>query len=250
MTACSDKSVTLHALVDGELDALATIAIEDHLRSCPECRAEFDRLQQLRVLVGQQELRHSAPAHLRHKIESLAAAPTKTPASSWRPWLGGGAIGAVAASLAAVVLLPLASAPNLTDELVDNQVRSLQTGHLIDVATSDRHVVKPWFNGKVDFAPQVVDLAADGFPLIGGRLDVLDHQRVAVLVYGRRLHKIGVFIRSPSGPLKATARTDQRSGTYNLAQWTAGGLEYWAVSDLEQDELDMFAQLLSKQQTR
>lgn len=154
-------------------------------------------------------------------------------------WLGGAMGGALVASALLLLGLPEVTTRGLQDELLASHVRSLQASHLTDIATSNRHVVKPWFNGRIDFAPPVVELATSGFPLAGGRLDYIDGRTVAVLIYHRRLHTINLFIRPAAGlvePIEAT----MRRGSYCLARWTAGGLEYWAVSDIDPAELDTF----------
>jgi anti-sigma factor RsiW len=148
-----------------------------------------------------------------------------------------GAIGALAASLALFALFP--SGQSLEDQLVDAQARSLEAQHLVDVATSDRHTVKPWFNGKVDFAPPVVDLAPQGYPLVGGRLDRVDGRRTAALVFRRRAHAINLFIwpgEAPAAPLV------ERKQGYSLVRWGRGGLVFWAVSDVDQPDLVQFQQ--------
>jgi anti-sigma factor RsiW len=244
MTGCADREMALHALLDDELDALAAVALEDHLRACAACRHELDSLERLRALLSEPELRYSAPTQLReHIMDTLppqrAPAPTRAP--SWHAWSGGALAGALAASLALLVGVPQISEPGVADQVVDGHIRSLQSAHLIDVATSDRHVVKPWFNGRIDFAPQVVDLKLEGFPLVGGRLDVIDRRTVAVLVYRRRLHSINLFVR-PAPAIVSPLGQSLRHDSYNLVRWTSGALEFWAVSDLAPDELDQFQQ--------
>ena len=240
---CPDRAVALGALADGELDAMAALALEDHLRTCPGCRTELARIGALRDILAAPDLRHTAPVGLRQRIVDATGGGRANPAAPRlprvKPWLGGGAIGALAASLALLVTVPGLRAPDLTDSLVDGQIRSLQLGHLVDVVTSDRHTVKPWFNGRVTYAPPVVDLKDAGFPLVGGRLDVVARENVAVLVYRRRLHTINLFIR-PAPSMAASALGDKHKAGYNLVGWTAGGLEYWAVSDVDADELKRF----------
>jgi anti-sigma factor RsiW len=154
------------------------------------------------------------------------------------PWGLSGAFAAVAAGLALVMINPSAHEAAIESEVIAGHVRSLQASHLVDVATSDRHTVKPWFNGKVDFAPPVVDLAAQGFPLAGGRLDYLDHRPVAALVYRRAKHVINLYVW-PSRPGERLSGADGREG-YRVDYWTAGGLEFWAVSDVAPQDLDAF----------
>jgi len=124
-------------------------------------------------------------------------------------------------------------------------VRSLMVNHLTDVTSTDQHTVKPWFDGKIDFAPPVADFKSDGFPLVGGRLDYVDHHPAAALVYQRRLHYINVFI----WPAKATSNEPVKSETregYNILHWRQSGMEYWAASDLSNNEMERFADLLRK----
>lgn len=241
MTVCPDRAMALHALADGELDALAAVALETHLRGCAGCRGEYERIEHVRAALADPALRPAAPAALRARIVAQTAAPSRAqaPRHGWGAFAGGGLAGALAASLALMLAVPQVAEPGLADELVASQIRSLQAGHLVDVVTSNRHVVKPWFNGRIDFSPPVADLAARGFPLVGGRLDVIGGRTVAVLVYRRRLHHINLFVR-PAAGLASPIMRDMRHASYSLARWTAGGLEYWAVSDIEPGELEEF----------
>lgn len=243
MTSCQDRTTALHALIDGELDALASVALEEHLRACSECRQELERLEQLRDLIRSADLRDPAPPHLQAQIAAMAGdSSARNPVPRrllWPVGLGSGALGALAAGLVLLLVLPQFAQPSLTDQLIDGHIRSLQANHLFDVATSDRHVVKPWFNGRTDFAPAVFDFAPQGYPLVGGRLDVIDRHTVAVIVYRRRLHSINVFVR-PAPAHAIPAALSARKDSYSLVSWTAGGLEYWAVSDIDLTELQQF----------
>lgn len=246
---CRENALALHALADGELDAMSAQTLELHLRGCPGCRAALERIEGLHSALSAPEMRDTAPAALRRSIEDMGGVGTSANARSnaprpMAPWIGGGAIGALAASLVMLLLMPQLAAPQLADALVDSQIRSLQGGHLVDVETSDRHTVKPWFNGRIAFAPPVVDLKDRGFPLVGGRLDVLAGENVAVLVYKRRLHTINLFIRPRSGGALELTEESHRAG-YNIVHWAAGGLEYWAVSDLEGAELREFGTIFA-----
>jgi anti-sigma factor RsiW len=127
---------------------------------------------------------------------------------------------------------------SLEDELISSHVHSLLANHLTDVATSDQHTVKPWFNGKIDFSPPVVDLKARGFPLVGGRVDYLKGRVVAALIYRRSGHVINLFIWPASGP---SVPAGEREG-YSLLNWSQAGLNFWAVSDLNEPELKQFQQ--------
>jgi anti-sigma factor RsiW len=240
MNPCADKELLLGALLDGELDAANVQAMEAHLRACPACAEAFKTLEELRGRLQEPGLRPTAPAALRARIAAAAEAEAR-PASRARrgvlPWAMSGGFAALAAGLAAVLVLQ-PGAGSLEDQLVADHVRSTLAAHLVDVQTSDRHVVKPWFNGKVDFAPPVVDLADAGFPLAGGRLDYLDGRVVAALVYRRGGHVINVFVWPEGEPPRppAFALRRQHAG-YAIAHWTARGLNFWAVSDIDPPEL-------------
>jgi len=267
MSLHPDKLLLIHGLVDGELDAANTVAIETHLKSCGDCRAELEQIQAVRELIAAAPLRERAPEGLHKRIELMidaeAGPAPRASAAPHRPvmpgrlaWNGGGvaahvlsgrwasglATGLVAASLALAVAMPQLTHTDMEDQLVQSHVRSLLVGHLVDIPTSNRHVVKPWFNGKVDFAPPVPELADEGFPLVGGRLDYIDDHEVAAIVYRRRLHVINLFVR-PARTLSLPGGVVARHEGYSLVRWTAGGLEYWAVSDVDTGDLKLFRQL-------
>jgi anti-sigma factor RsiW len=238
----------LQALLDGELDAANAAAAEAHLKTCAGCAAHYRTLQALRVRLADMDPGPPAPARLRAGIEAMIAAEGRRaqPASS-RPrrmwsglaagWATAGAMAAVAASLFAVQLT--APIDDLQAQLVSSHVRSLQADHLIDVVTSDRHVVKPWFNGRIDFAPPVPDLAAQGFPLAGGRLDYAGGRTVAAVVYRRRAHVINLFVM-PSRAAGIVSPFQPRTPGYSVIRWSRGGLDFWAVSDVEAGDLKAF----------
>ena len=262
MSACADREGLLHGLLDGELDAVNTLACESHLRACPECAAEFERLQALRKSLRAPGVRFEAPIRLRGRIaaalEPLGAGNTREKLSTrrpaavgrwWAPWpVAAGAVAALAAaSLAWLVLAgwPGLRSTRIADELVSSHVRSLLAAHLTDVETSDRHLVKPWFNGRIDFAPPVIELSDRGFPLAGGRLDYIEGRVVAALVYRRRQHVINLFV----WPLRGSERSDTSSVArdgYSLTAWTGGGLQFWAVSDLGPADLQEFRQAFAQ----
>lgn len=243
MNACDDKALLIGALVDGELDAANAAAIEQHLKTCPGCAKALADAQAVRAALASHDVAYAAPEAFRRRLRIALGAetgpPTRRRSNSRIRWaLGGGLAAACAALLFLGVQVPSAS---LADELVSDHVRSLLADHLMDVPTSDRHTVKPWFNGKVGFAPSVIDLADKGFPLAGGRLDYVRRQRAAAIVFHRRLHVINVFVWPASAGDPLTI--DQARAGYNLVHWSAGGLTYWAVSDLDMAELRQFRDL-------
>ena len=237
MPACVDQEMLLGGLVDGELDAANTAIVEAHVARCEGCREELDRLQAVRNLMRSDGVRHAAPDALARKI---AAMPELTPKAANENrvlrWLGPGAVGALAASLAMVSFVTPATTAAVDQELVSSHVRSLQPGHLTDVQTTNQHIVKPWFNGKIDFAPPVPELADKGFPLAGGRLDSIDGKTVAAIVYHRRLHSVNLFVWPAD---KGSDRSFVKDG-FVVREWTRNGLRYAAVSDIPAADLEQF----------
>ncbi|MBA3897188.1 MAG: anti-sigma factor [Sphingomonadaceae bacterium] len=251
MNACPDRILLLHGLIDGELDAINSVAIEDHVKICAGCAEALRRLVAMRAELSAAGVRHHAPEALRGRIEHTlaeAGARAAPPMARQRGgtfngrWLTGGVFTGIAASLAFLIAMPQLTTTGVQDQLVASHVRSLLASHLTDVATSDRHVVKPWFNGRIDFAPPVVELADQGFPLAGGRLDYIEGRVVAALVYHRRLHTINLFVR-PAGAFSSPVGVATRRDSYNLVRWTRDGLEFWAVSDIDRRELQQFRNL-------
>jgi anti-sigma factor RsiW len=251
--SCELTQSVLHGYVDGELDAARAADFERHLVSCAECVAALEAQETLRGSLQRVGLYERAPLALRQKVRAefgtAAAAPVSIIAASrpasWR-WL------AVAATLllAAVVSWKLiglrgdAGEAAYASAIVDAHLRSLQPGHLEDVVSTDQHTVKPWFDGKLDFAPPVRDFASEGFPLQGGRLDAVHGRTVAVLVYARRKHLINVFIW-PTTERDATAQSGSQLG-YQWVDWRKGGMEMCAVSDVNSSELNALQQLLTQ----
>jgi len=244
MTSCPDKIALLHGLADGELDAANAAACEAHLKTCEACNAAYRRLLALREALGAPGVAHAAPPRLRAGVEAMLAAEIPAPARVAPPrriasWAASGATGLLAAGLAVVFVLPQAAENGVEQQLVASHVRSLLANHLTDVATSDQHVVRPWFNGKVDIAPPVPELAAQGFPLVGGRLDYIDGRVAPAIVYRRRLHTVNLFVWPAEGRLLNAPRTARRDG-YSLVEWTQGGLRFAAVSDIDLADLERF----------
>lgn len=205
---------------------------------------------ELSALVKAKAARYEAPAELRRQIgASVAQAAAPRRQAIWRlawPGLGFGvafACGVLASVLATYFYAALRVEDRVTNEVVSAHVRSLMAGHLQDVASTDQHVVKPWFAGKLDFSPPVADFAPREFPLTGGRLDYLEGQPVAALVYRHRMHTINVFVW-PAGDASPQAATGRTQRGFNVQRWTSSGMQFWAVSDLAAEELREFSDLL------
>jgi mycothiol system anti-sigma-R factor len=249
---CEQTQNQLHGYFDGELDALSAANFEKHLETCPDCKATLAAEEALRQSLRQAALYERAPDSLRNKLLAKATVPAvrSFPAARVSPlrWL------AVAAALLIAVFigwrqLQLARTPTgaqlMAASLVDAHLRSLQPGHLTDVESTDQHTVKPWFDGRIDFAPPVRDFASDGFPLLGGRLDVAGGRTVAALVYARRKHVINVFVQKsqPDGYWNGAGE----SQGYHWLAWEKDGLSFCAVSDVSSPDLAQLKQLFLTQ---
>jgi mycothiol system anti-sigma-R factor len=246
--ACEQPKTHLHAYLDGELDAAGMATFERHLETCADCAAALEAEEGLRRSLQQAELYERAPESLRRKVR-IATAPTPASANpgAWR-WL------AVAAALIIAILwgsrsfFPIIKSPQQaawTTTLLDAHLRSLQPGHLTDVESTDQHTVKPWFDGKLDIAPPVRDFAADGFPLVGGRLDVIEGRTVAALVYGRRKHMVNVFVWKSQDTV-SYSDSGERQG-YHWVSWKKDGFTFCAVSDVSLPELQQLKTLFFQQ---
>ena len=237
----------LHAYVDGELDLANTRETERHLQSCADCRGTERAIHELRSVLTSDAPAYRAPAHLRKRVRAALRRQAKSTRQSVSPWLMFATGAAFAAVLVGAVLFQTmpGARGNIVDQVVASHVRSLLAAHLVDVVSSDQHTVKPWFDGKIDFAPEVRDLSANGFPLAGGRLDYLDGKTVVALVYQRHKHPINLFI-TPASTNRDTSPTVTSRRGYNVFSWTRGGMNYWAVSDLNQDELRQFTELFEQ----
>jgi anti-sigma factor RsiW len=246
---CDEAKILLHALIDGELDAGHAREVEAHIESCPDCAAELAAYRQMREEIGKADLRYTAPASLRQRIEAslpqAAPASNVTPLASRRSVLRGFALGSAVSALAATGLVAVVLRNDgqelIEAEIVSAHLRSLQPGHLIDVVSSDQHTVKPWFNGKLDVSPPVIDLTGQGFTLIGGRLDYVDNRAIGAVVYKRRAHVINLFVAQTSNMERKPARIETVQG-FNIRRWSDRGLNYWAVSDIGVDELAEFGE--------
>lgn len=244
--ACTLQHELLDAYLDRELGVERTLEVESHLASCRQCASEVESWNAIRVPLQASALYHRAPAQLEEKIRKMVRPPHALEKLHWFQrwiWAGGGAVFAAAALLIAFTITrPPTSAPN--EALVDSHVRSLMPGHLMDVISTDQHTVKPWFDGKLEFAPPVQDFAAAGYPLVGGRLDYVDSHQAAALVYHRALHVINLYIWPTENTASSTPTARTIRG-YNIVSWRKNGFEFRAVSDLNIAELRDFARLVT-----
>ena len=246
---CAEIRLLLHAYADGELDITNSLELERHLKTCAACAAEKNNLGSLKTMFKQPSLPYRAPESLKKSLlqmvrsaEAEARPPRINALQLWR-WL---ACGATGLALLALLLRPtgISERDQRLDEAIASHVRSLMAEHLTDVASSEQHTVKPWFDGKLDFAPDVKDFAAQGFPLIGGRLDYLNHRMVAALVYRHNKHFINVFVWPEANAGGTKPEVTNRRG-YSIINRTANGLRFYLISDLNQSELGELARLLT-----
>ena len=239
---CDEARILLHALIDGELDAGHAREVEEHIAGCPACAAELAAYREMSKTIAAADLRYAAPPLLRKRIE---AALPKEQMPNRRAVLRGFAMGSAVSAIAATGLVAIVlrndDAQRIEFEIVSAHLRSLQAGHLTDVISTDQHTVKPWFNGKLDVAPPVVDLTSQGFTLIGGRLDYVDARPTGAIVYRRRAHVINLFVAQTASTQRRPARIDAIQG-FNIRSWSDRGLNYWAVSDIAADELAEFGE--------
>jgi anti-sigma factor RsiW len=236
----------LHAYVDGELDLANARETERHLQSCADCRGTEKAIRELRTALTSQGPTYRAPTHLRRNVRAALRREAKSSEQKLSPWLmfaTGAAFAALILGFALLQTTRAARTDAIVSQIVANHVRSLLAAQLVDVVSSNQHTVKPWFDGKIDFAPEVRDLSAKGFPLAGGRLDYLDGKTIAALVYHRDKHPINLFI-SPALTSRTTSPTAAVRRGYNVLSWTNNGMTYWAVSDLNQTELREFTELI------
>src|SRR5262249_22561890 len=237
---CAESEILMHALLDSELDAGHAREVEAHLETCAPCAAHLQTYRGLQNAMSSAQLRFAAPGRLRRRVEATLPSPIGLHAGGRRGVLKGFVMGAalsmaMAASLVIAVIGPDGDQRVLGD-VISAHVRSLQADHLTDVQTSDQHTVKPWFNGKLDISPPVVDLTAQGFRLIGGRLDYVDGKAAASIVYLRRRHVINVFVAQAAGAEDQKEKLQTMHG-FNIERWTARGLDFFAISDLNAEEL-------------
>jgi len=245
---CEEAEILLHALIDGELDAGHAREVETHVAACPRCTAALAAYRQMSRAVASADLRYTAPPALRRRIEAAlpptAALPQPRVANRrdiLKGFAFGSALSAIAASGLFVVALRSDDEQRIMSEVVSAHLRSLQVGHLTDVISTDQHTVKPWFNGRLDVSPPVIDLTAQGFTLVGGRLDYVDARALGAVVYRRRQHVINLFVSQTANAERQPAKIETIQG-FNIRRWSDRGLNYWAVSDIGVDELAEFGE--------
>ncbi|HEV2699898.1 MAG TPA: anti-sigma factor [Terriglobales bacterium] len=250
---CELAETTIHGYFDGELDAVRSAEFERHLEHCPQCQAALEGIDSLRTQLQQSDLYEHASPELREKVRKQIAQETRnapfTPGRSWKRWFLMPTFGTLAAAAALITIMifviPSHREATLTSELIDAHVRSLQPGHLFDVQSTDQHTVKPWFDGKLDFIPPVSDYAAQGFPLVGGRLDVIDGHNVAALVYARRKHFINVFVW-PEREKKTVPDTSGSREGYNWVAGQFGDMQVYLISDVAPSDLHELKSLIHR----
>src|ERR1700753_1606372 len=240
---CDEAEILLHALIDGELDAGHARDVESHVVTCPRCAPQLAAYRAMSRQIADADLHYTAPPSLRRRIE--ASLPQPKPAPSRRSVLSGFAMGSALSAIAATglfaVVLRRDDDQRIMSEVVSAHLRSLQAGHLTDVVSTDQHTVKPWFNGRLDVSPPVIDLTAQGFTLIGGRLD---HFRGGAVWAGGCCggrHLITLFVAQTPDTERRPARMEHIQG-FNIRTWSEQGMKFWAVSDVAPDELAEFGE--------
>jgi anti-sigma factor RsiW len=255
--SCQKAPELIAGYTDGELDLASSLEVEEHMQECHICARAYSSQTALRSTLKSSSLYYPAPEKLQQRIRSSLRHEAKSEIRSrmfgWR-WL---TVGAAFAFMLLTAFVIWRGAPGyqrpsrdelLTQEILSNHVRSLQLeNHRIDVVSEDPHTVKPWFDGKLDFAPPVKDFSSLGFPLIGGRLEYLNNRTVAALIYQRQKHYINLFIW-PAEQAGSTGEVTVQQLGYNLIHWTSSGMNYWAISDLNNVELHEFARLVQQEQ--
>jgi anti-sigma factor RsiW len=249
--SCRETQELLHGYVDGQLDLVRSLEMERHFRECSACARDYENLRGMQSAMSGSIPYFQPPAgletrlHARLRAESGAQQRVPRFAVPWK-WAAVAAALVLTASVTwRTTLLSRPPAETLAAEVVAGHVRSLMAEHLTDVPSSDRHTVKPWFNGKLDFSPAVGDFADKGFTLAGGRLDYLDGRSVAALVYHRRQHVINLFVWPAPERADSGIQTTDRQG-YHVLHWTKTHMNYWAVSDLNPREMGEFTDLLRR----
>jgi anti-sigma factor RsiW len=266
--SCADKSLLVDLALDDELDVAGLAEFERHLQDCPECAVAFARQKALRGALRAQLPRHRVSPALVQRIrealpDEVPAAPsveTEAPAVAanivpmpvW-PSLAvklrvklllSGFVGAVAASLVTVWFMHVTPEDRMTRAVVESHVRALMSGRMLDIASADPKTIRPWFTGRLDVSPPVKDLTAQGFELVGARLDYVDNRRAAALVYRHNEHMITLYIFASPGAPMSDSDAVVRQG-YAVCHWSRQGLTDWVVSDMDPDQLEAFEDLIT-----
>jgi len=253
---CNESQSLMTAYIDGELDSSHAVLCGAHIENCAACREAYQQMRSVRATARKHAAFHPAPEHLRQRIltslrqQQPQPVQQKKATSKWPwSWMNFGFAGT--AAMACVFMLSVyLQAPSLQDriedEVVASHARSLMADHLSDVVSTDQHTVKPWFAGKLDFSPTVIDFAPQGYALIGGRLDYVDKRPVAAMGYRHRLHVINLFVW-PQTATNVTPDVATAKQGFNMLHWTEAGMCYWLVSDMNAQDLTEFKQLLNAQ---
>ena len=245
---CDDVQDLIDGYVDGELDLVRSLEIEQHLQKCVTCMRAYKNRQILHSAISNGNFYYRTPASLQKRIQSsMKSSRPPLLSIAWRTLIAAAALVLLLIVVWNVVrfVLPAPTTNSLTQEVLASHIRSLMPGHLVDVSSSNQHTVKPWFDGKLDFSPPVVDLAQQGYPLIGGRLDYVDNKAVAVLVYRHGGHVINLFVW-PEGQNEGQGTTSLTQQGYHILSWNRSGMSYWVVSDLEEAQLQEFVRLVQQ----
>jgi anti-sigma factor RsiW len=242
---CRETKNLLNAYVDGELDSAGSLGVEKHVQGCASCLTDAENLHALASAIENGGLRFTAPQRLKTNVQAALREANPAPTRSIFNWRWGSAVAAAVLIVVVSMQWLKPSQETLMNEIVSSHVRSMMANHITDVASSDRHTVKPWFSGKLDYSPPVKDLTDQGFRLLGGRLDYVDSRPVAALVYQRSQHLINLFVWPSNNTV--TKQEDQLTRqVYNLIHWTQSGMSYWLVSELNLAELGECARLLKE----
>ena len=255
---CDDSRIYLPAYLDEELGIAESLRVQKHLTECGDCRQAQDEQLTLRSALRDSDLYAHPSADFSKRIEAAVRGAAKAEARSQRPWwfeslrvesfrwLAAAATLVIVTTIGALAVMNSLRSSHeqlIASAVLAGHIRSLQAGHLIDVPSSDRHTVKPWFQGRLDFSPPVPDLSELGWTLVGGRLDYVDGRPVAVLVYQRRMHNINVFLWPNHGSAEDAIKQEDAQG-YQILHWNGAETTYWVVSDLNNAELLELARAL------
>jgi anti-sigma factor RsiW len=242
-----DPILPVHAYLDGELDPANALAVEKHMSTDPALAAECERVEALQRLMRQHLPREAPPPGLRRRVETAVGmqrprARFAQTQFSWRALAASIVVTAFVAGSSTSMFLAPSQSDLVRTGVVDAHIRSLMASQPIDVASSDRHTVKPWFNGRIPQSPRVVDLAKEEFPLVGGRIDVVGETPVPTLVYAHRKHLISLTAVPDTGRANSAPVLSAING-YNMYRWAEDGVAYWAVSDVASADLDKLVTL-------